>query len=73
MGKKAALIGATGATGQHLLVNLCDSGVYDCVQAFGRKRVAPVERTGAAGDAAPQFDLIRLEAAAHSAVTGSRA
>ena len=41
MGKKAALIGATGATGQHLLVNLCDSGVYDCVQAFGRKRVYP--------------------------------
>jgi len=41
MGKKAALIGATGATGQHLLVNLRDSGVYDCVQAFGRKRVYP--------------------------------
>jgi uncharacterized protein YbjT (DUF2867 family) len=37
MGKKAAVIGATGATGQHLIIKLGDSGYYERVQAFGRR------------------------------------
>ena len=39
MGKKAAVIGATGATGQHLVIELGDCGYYDKVQTFGRRLV----------------------------------
>ena len=39
MSKKAALIGATGATGRHLVIKLYDSGAYDKVQTFGRRLV----------------------------------
>jgi uncharacterized protein YbjT (DUF2867 family) len=39
MGKKAAVIGASGATGQHLVIKLYDSGGYERVQTFGRRLV----------------------------------
>ena len=39
MAKKAAVIGATGATGRHLVTKLGDSGYYEKVQTFGRRLV----------------------------------
>ncbi len=40
MSKKAAVIGATGATGRHLIPALCASECYEKVQTFGRRSVS---------------------------------
>lgn len=39
MNRKAAVIGATGATGQHLIPVLCASACYEKIQTFGRRSV----------------------------------
>ena len=39
MNRKAAIIGSTGATGQHLVTELYDSGAYEKVQTFSRRLV----------------------------------